>query len=172
MLFTSDFFTDCPTFQLYARRGKTRQSLGKGLAVFADMAFKVGSMKVPKGDFMALSGMSERTLNYYGGIKGISYILRKSSSEAGSRLTGDQIASLRKIGIGAIAMSSSAALVAMKGDPDLSMRREGWSAGGFVMLEANEEGEDCLMFTNADGIDEPYTLSIADMTTDDWVKVS
>lgn len=172
MHFNSDFFNDCPTFQQYARRDKTRQSLGKGLAVFADVAFRMGSMRVPKEEFMALSGMSERTVNYYGGVKGIAFIFRKAITEAKMRLTGEQVINLRKIGITAISFGYADALMIMKENPELAMRRTGWPAGGFVMMEAQEEGEEFLMFTSAAGIDELYTPAIADMTSNDWVRLN
>lgn len=172
MLFNADFFTDSPTFQHYARRGKTRGALSEGLAVFADMAFQVGSLRVPKGDFMASSGMSERTLNYYGGIKGISYILRKAAAEGRARLTSDQASALRKIGIGAISMGYGDALLAMKDNPDLATRRDGWPTGNFVMLEADEEGEDFMVLTTATGGSVLYTISPADMLANDWVRLN
>ncbi|MGC0875049.1 hypothetical protein WKG92_19435 [Pantoea agglomerans] len=172
MLFTAEFFTSCPTFQHYARREKTRHILSKGLVVFADMALKVGSLKVPKGDFMALSGMSERTLNYYGGIKGISYLFRKTASEGRSRLNAKQVENLRKIGIGAIALGHTDALLIMKEDPDVAMRRDGWPTGCFVMLESDGCGEDFLVFTSATGGSEHYQMSLVDMTTADWVRLN
>ena len=172
MLFDAQFFTGCPTFEQYARRNKTRDSLGRGLSVFADMAMEVGIFKVPKQELMTRSGMSNRQLNYFGGVKGISYILRKSLTEGRGRMTTAQIESLSKIGIGAIACSYDQALLKMKEDPALLMRREAWKPGYFVSLEQEHEGCDVLELTHPDGTTEMHDLSIQDMQVCDWVAIS
>lgn len=172
MLFDAQFFTGCPTFEQYARRNKTRNSLGRGLSVFADIAMDVGIFKVPKQELMTRSGMSNRQLNYFGGVKGISYILRKSLTEGRGRMTTAQIEGLSKIGIGAITCSYDLALLRMKEDPELLMRREAWETGSFVSLEQEHEGCDVLMLTRPDGGVEMHDLSINDMRVTDWVEVA
>jgi len=171
VLFDADFFSGCPTFEHYARRAKTRSNLGLGLAVFAELALETGMFGVPKKELMARCGMSNRQLNYYGGVKGIGYILRKSFTEGRARMTVAQIEGLGKIGIGAIACCHSQALLQMKEDPELLMRREAWPAGFFVSLEQEHEGDDVLRLTRPDGGEEIHCLSVDDMRVHDWVAI-
>lgn len=180
MLFDANFFTGCPTFQHYARRSKTRQSLGTGLSVFAEMALSTGMLKVPKGDFMTQSGMSERTLNYYGGMKGISYILRKSFIEGRAGMTTAQVEGLGKIGIGAIEcgvragqyFSYNDAMNRLNQNLNLAVRRAGWPAGHFVMAEAKADSKrgDTLPLNLflANGSTQPYVPGLPDFEINDW----
>ncbi|MGC0793625.1 hypothetical protein [Pantoea agglomerans] len=171
MLFDAQFFTGCPTFEQYARRTKTRISLGRGLSVFAELALEVGMFRVPKGELMAQSGMSSRQLNYFGGVKGVSYILRKSFTEGRARMTTAQIEGLNKIGIGAITCCYRQAMLKMKENPEMLMRREAWETGYFVSLEQEHEGDDVLILTRPDGGMEMHDLSIDDMRVNDWVAI-
>lgn len=87
-------------------------------------------------------------------------------------MTTAQIEGLSKIGIGAITCSYERALLKMKEDPELLMRREAWEAGYFVSLEQEHEGCDVLMLTRPDGGVEIHDLSINDMRVSDWIVVS
>lgn len=87
-------------------------------------------------------------------------------------MTTAQIEGLSKIGIGAITCSYDQALLRMKEDPELLMRREAWEAGYFVSLEQEHEGCDVLMLTRPDGGVEMHDLSINDMRVTDWVEVA
>jgi len=184
VLFNANFFLPCPAFRSCARREKTRESLRLGLAVFAEMAADAGTMKVSKDELKARSGLSERTLCYYGGVKGISLILRKTFKEGRARMTTVQVQGLGKIGIGAIEGDSQPvalfgyndAMNCLHENLELAVRRTEWPAGHFLMGQKTSRSKRPeaiqLMLYQADGSEHPYEPSLPDYEMSDWHTVT
>ena len=184
MLFNANFFLPCPAFRLAARRKKTRESLQLGLAVFAEMAADAGTLRVSKDELKSRSGLSERTLCYYGGVKGIGLILRKTFTEGRARMTTVQVEGLGKIGIGAINVDSQPvalfgyndAMNRLHENLELAVRRTEWPAGHFLMgrkkSRSHRPSAIQLVLYQADGSEHPYEPSLPDFEMTDWHTVT
>ncbi|WP_312329928.1 Thoeris anti-defense Tad2 family protein [Atlantibacter hermannii] len=179
-LFSRSFFISNRVVMDVARRAKSREEVSEVLDFITTVLTAGG--KPNKQDVLSRCAMNERKLNYYGGIKGLTGILRAALANALPLMTHEQYSIAMSLGIKA-EMDINNALLALSNKLVLAVRRAGWQE--FVTLASREDAMELrqrhglpdsedLMFVYNDGKggELPYLPSVSDMTTSDWEPIS